>query len=74
MNKQIGIISLIILITISCTASLPLILGENNTKPLKVWVDNPPKIVGNKAEEIVLKYDWGNKKSEFEEMQQAEVD
>ncbi len=72
MKTKFTILTVIILIfTISCTASLPLILDENNTKPLKVWVDNPPKIVGKKGEEIVLKYDWSGKKSEFEDMQNA---
>ena len=72
MKAKITILFILTLIfTLSCTASLPLVLDENNAKPLNVWVDNPPNIVGNKAEKIVLKYDWNGKKSEFEKMQNA---
>lgn len=70
MKKMIYLIIIVLSFPLqSCIETLPLVLPEGNVKPIRVWVDNPPKVVGNKAVEVVLKYDWGGEKSEFEEMQ-----
>lgn len=72
MKKILIVLGLMIIFIISCTASLPLLFEKENVKPIKVWVDSPPQIVGDKAEEIILKYDWEGKKSGFETLQNAD--
>jgi len=67
----VGLGFLIILITLSCTSSLPLVLDENIGKPLTLSVISPPDSIGIKVTKLWINYTWNGNKSKFEKSQNA---
>lgn len=70
-NKILGLGFLTILITQSCTSSLPLVLDENIGRPLTISVISPPDSINVKGEIVLVKYTWNYNKSKFEKSQNA---
>lgn len=67
----VGLGFLIILITQSCTSSLPLVLDENIGRPLTLSVISPPDSINMEGEEILINYTWNGNKSDFVKSQSA---
>ena len=70
-NIIIGVGIFIIIITLSCTSSLPLVLDENIGRPLTLSVISSPDSIGSKSVEVLIKYAWNGNKSKFEQKQGA---
>lgn len=70
-NIVISVGIFIIIITLSCTSSLPLVLDENIGRPLTLSVISSPDSIGSKSVEVLIKYSWNGNKSKFEQKQGA---
>ena len=71
-NIVVGLGLVIILFTLSCTSSLPLVRDENvGDSPLTISVVSPPDSVNLAGVEVLINYTWNGKKSEFEQRQNA---
>lgn len=70
-NIVSGLELFIMIITLSCTSSLPLVLDENIGRPLTLSFVSSPDSISSEGTEILINYTWNGNKSEFEERQDA---
>jgi len=71
-NIVVGLGLLIILFTVSCTSSLPIVRDENaGSLPLILSLGTPLDSITREGVEISINYTWNGKKSEFEQRQNA---
>ena len=71
-NMVVGLGLVIILFTLSCTSSLPIVRDEDTeSDPLTLSVVSPPDSVNLAGVEVLINYAWNGKKSEFEQRQNA---